>query len=247
MSQRLGDKREMPDVPKLDFVGALAEIWFQINYAAYHLAYVRVYSQSDALRTSLDVIREQEQPTRDLAQVDVVICRTHLAAFFWHAEHVFEALRTAITRGQKELPEEKFFWAYEKRLDKIEQFAIRQEIRDYRNMGHQNPAIIGSKWDGEGRFLHHFLPTISGHEPKEDVEMNTRLQQYFEFAANVWLEFAPGDFKEKFPRDFRFPVTVPYMFSGELPQELNGTPQLEVQIESYDRESIDDGAAPNAL
>ena len=51
MNHRLGDKREMPDVPKLDFVGALAEIWFQINYAAYHLAYVRVYSQSDALRT----------------------------------------------------------------------------------------------------------------------------------------------------------------------------------------------------
>ena len=149
MSQRLGDKREMPDVPKLDFVGALAEIWFQINYAAYHMAYVRVYSQSDALRTNADVLRDQEQVTRDQAQVDVVICRTHLAAFFWHLEHVFEALRTAITRGQKELPELKYFWAYEKRLDEIEQFAVRQEIRDYRNMGHQNPAIIGSKWNGK--------------------------------------------------------------------------------------------------
>jgi hypothetical protein len=156
MSQRLGDKREMPDVPKLDFVGALAEIWFQINYAAYHMAYVRVYSQSDALRTNADVLRDQEQVTRDQAQVDVVICRTHLAAFFWHLEHVFEALRTAITRGQKELPELKYFWAYEKRLDEIEQFAVRQEIRDYRNMGHQSPAIIGSKWDGKGHFLHHF-------------------------------------------------------------------------------------------
>ena len=51
MKQRLGEKREMPDVPKQDFVDALAEIWFQINFAAYHMAYVRVYSQSEALRT----------------------------------------------------------------------------------------------------------------------------------------------------------------------------------------------------
>ena len=246
MSQRLGDEREMPDVPKLDFVGALAEIWFQINYAAYHMAYVRVYSQSDALRTRLDVLRDQEQATRDQAQVDVVICRTHLAAFFWHIEHVFEALRTAITRGQKALPEAKYFWAYEKRLDELEQLTIRQEIRDYRNIGHQNPAIIGSKWDGEGHFLHHFLPTIGGHQPKEDIEMNTRLQQYFEFATNVWLEFAPGDFKKKFPRDFRFPVTVPYLFAGELPNELNGVPQLEVHVESFDRGEPDPVIEPKA-
>lgn len=65
--------------------------------------------------------------------------------------------------------------------------------------------------------------------------MNTRLNQYFEFAANVWLEFAPDYFKEKFPRDFRFPVTVPFLFGGELPSELKGKPQLEVQINSYDK------------
>jgi hypothetical protein len=160
------------------------------------------------------------------------------AAFFWHLEHVFEALRTAITRGKKEHPEGKYFWAYEKRLDEIEQLTIRQEIRDYRNMGHQNPAIIGSNWDGEGHFLHHFLPTISGHQPQEDVDMNARLQQYFEFATNVWLEFAPGDYKEKFPRDFRFPVTVPYLFGGEFPKELKGVPQLEVCVESYNRSPL---------
>jgi hypothetical protein len=153
------------------------------------MAYVRVYSQSDALRTQTNILREQEQRVRDQIQIDIVICRSHLAAFFWHLEHVFEALRTAITRGQNEYPEEKYFWAREKRLDEIEQFPIRQEIRDYRNMGHQNPAIIGSKWTGEGSFLHHFLPTISGHQPQKDVDMNSRLQQYFEFAANVWLGF----------------------------------------------------------
>ena len=237
MAERQGDKREMADVPKLGLTGALAEIWFQINYAAYHLAYVRVYSQSAALRTNVDTLRVQEQATRDYAQVDVVICRTHLAAFFWHLEHVFEALRTAITRGQKEHADPKYFWSYEKRLEEIEQLAFRQEIRDYRNIGHQNPAIIGCKWDGEGRFLHHFLPTISGHPPKEDIEMNARLQQYFEFATNVWLEFAPGAFKEQFPRDFRFPVTVPYMFEGELPEGLSDVPQLEVCVESFSGEN----------
>jgi hypothetical protein len=235
MAPRLGEHRTMPDVPKQDFVDALAEIWFQISFAAYHMAYVRVYSQSDALRTRTDVLRDQEQEVRNHVQVDIVICRTHLAAFFWHLEHVFEALRSAITRGQREYPEGKYFWAYEKKLNDIEQWAVRQEIKDYRNMGHQNPAIIGSKWSGDGKFLHHFLPTISGHEPAEEVDMITRLQNYFEFAANIWLEFAPGDFKEKFPRDFRFPVTIPYLFGGELPDELKGHPQLEVSVESYDR------------
>ena len=76
--------------------------------------------------------------------------------------------------------------------------------------------------------------------------MNTRLQQYFEFAPNVWIEFAPGDYKEKFPRDFRFPVTVPYLFAGELPQELKGVPQLEVSVESYDREKADAEVVPDA-
>ena len=237
MSQRLGDKREMPDVPKFDFVDALAEIWFQINFAAYHMAYVRVYSQSDALRTQAPVLRAQDQDVRNHVQIDIVICRSHLAAFFWHLEHVFEALRIAITRGKKELPGEKYFWAYEKRLDELDQLSIRQEIKDYRNMSHQNPAIIGNRWDEKGRFVHHFLPTISGHTPQENVEMNTRLQQYFEFAANVWLEFAPRDFKEQFPRDFRFPVTIPFLFGGDLPDELKAKPQLEVQVISYDKQA----------
>ena len=145
MSQRLGDKREMPDVPKFDFVDALSEIWFQISFAAYHMAYVRVYSQSEALRVWPQALREQDQEIRDHAQIDIVICRSHLAAFFWHVEHVFEALKTAITRGQKELPSEKYFWAYEKRLNELEELPIRQEIKDYRNMAHQTPAIIGCK------------------------------------------------------------------------------------------------------
>lgn len=101
MSQRLGDKREMPDVPKYDFVDALAEIWFQISFAAYHMAYVRVYSQSEALRAQTQVLREQDQELRDHVQIDIVICRSHLAAFFWHLEHVFEALKIAITRTER--------------------------------------------------------------------------------------------------------------------------------------------------
>jgi hypothetical protein len=60
MAPRLGEHRTMPDVPKQDFVDALAEIWFQISFAAYHMAYVRVYSQSEALRTRTDVLRDQE-------------------------------------------------------------------------------------------------------------------------------------------------------------------------------------------
>jgi hypothetical protein len=246
MAQRLGENLDMPDVPELDFTGALAEIWSQINYAAYHLAYVQVYSHSAALRTNIEILRAQEQDTRNYAQIDVLICRAHLAAFFWHLDHVFEALNTAITRGKREYPAARYFWSYERRLAAIEQQVIRQEIKDYRNMGHQSPAVIGCKWNEVGQFVHHFLPTISGHQPKEDVDLNMRLKQYFEFAANVWLEFAPGDFKEKFPRDFRFPVTVPYLYEGEIPKELNRVPQLEVLVKSSSSEEVDPASVKDA-
>ena len=66
--------------------------------------------------------------------------------------------------------------------------------------------------------------------------MNALLQIYFEYVANVWLSFAPGDFKDKFPRSFTFPVTVPYSFLGELPPELKSVPQLAVVVEAYNKE-----------
>jgi len=69
---------------------------------------------------------------------------------------------------------------------------------------------------------------------QEDVDINDQLQKYFEFAANVWLSFAPGDYKQKFPRDFKFLVTVPHSFLGDLPAELQGVPHLEVSIVAQD-------------
>jgi hypothetical protein len=238
MTARARDENDMPDVPDPDFVGALCEIWFGINYAAYHLAYVRVYLQTAALQTHVEEIKDQEQAIRDQMQADVVICRAHLAAFFWQIDHVFEALRTAITRGQKEHGELKYFWKWEQDLKTIEETPLRREISAYRNKGHEIPAIIGCAWEGKGgKFVRHFLPTIDGHEPKESTDMNTQLQRYFEFVANVWLSFAPYDFKDKFPRNFKFPVTVPHSFIGELPPELESVSQLEVAIEAYDREA----------
>lgn len=60
--------------------------------------------------------------------------------------------------------------------------------------------------------------------------MDTQLQRYFEFVANVWFAFAPDDYKDKFPRNFKFPVTIPHTFIGELPPELKQAQQLEVQL-----------------
>ena len=236
MSARGPNPYTMPEVPTLDFVGALSEIWFVVSYAAYHLSYVRIYLQTIALQTDIDVMREQEQELRDLAQVDVVICRAHVAAFFWQLDHFFEALRTAITRGQKEHPDLEYFWAYEKSLAAIEDRPIRKEISAYRNMAHSIPAIIGCAWEKKGgKFLHHFLPSIAGLEKKESVDINTDLQNYFEFVANVWLAFAPGELKDKFPRNFTFPVTIPNSFTGELPAELEQVPQLHAIVEAYDK------------
>ena len=71
------NENDMPDVPEMDFVGALCEIWFGLNCAAYHLAYTRVYLQTAALQTDVDQLRRREQHIRDKTQVDVVICRAH--------------------------------------------------------------------------------------------------------------------------------------------------------------------------
>jgi hypothetical protein len=57
------------------------------------------------------------------------------------------------------------------------------------------------------------------------------------------LSFAPGDFKEKFPRDFSFPVTVLHTFIGELPPELQSVPQLSVEIVAFNLPSADEPAA----
>lgn len=237
MTARARNDNDMPDVPEPDFVGALCEIWSGLSYAAYNLCYVRVYLQTAALQTDVDQLRDQEQMLRDLTQIDVIICRAHLASFFWQLDHIFEALRAAVTRAQKEHSDLKYFWSWEKRLDEIEREEVRQEIGDYRNKGHDIPAIIGCAWEKKGgKFLHHFLPTIAGHQSKEHIDINTQLQQYFEFVANVWLSFLPGDLKSKFPRSFSFPVTIPNSFLGELPSELQRPPQLEVSMEAYNRE-----------
>jgi len=232
--QRSG--KDMPDVPDVDFIGALCEIWSGINYAGYHLAYVRVYLQTAALQVDADILRKQEQALRDMTQFDVVICRAHLAAFFWQLDHVFEALQIAVRRGQKEHPEQKYFWSYASRWQEIEGNPIRREISAYRNKGHEIPAIIGCAFDKKGgKFLHHFLPSIIGHSQTESVDINVQLQKYFEFVANVWLAFAPSDLKARFPRSFMFPVSVPHSYLGDLPAELEKAPQLQISIEAYDR------------
>jgi len=231
------NKNAMPDVPKLDLVGALSEMWSSVSYAAYHLAYVRLYLQTDALQTNPDQLRKQEQAFRDKTQVDVLICRAHLAGFFWQLDHFFELLRTALARGKKEQPEEKYFWSYEKKLEELEQMPLRREINAYRNKGHEITAIIGCSWEVKSnKFHHHFLPTIEGYEPKESIDMTTQLHKYFEFVANVWLAFAPSDLKDNFPRNFEFPVSIPYSYVGELPPELDGVPQFTVFIETEARE-----------
>ena len=168
---------------------------------------------------------------RNEAQVDVFICRAHLAALFWQLQHVFESIGTAVTRGQKEHADKEYFWLYEKRLEELKQSPIGQEITAYRNMSHENPAIIGCHWESKGgKFQFHFLPLLSGYEARAPIELNAHLQQFFEFVVNVWFEFAPNHYAEKFPRDFKFPVTVPNTFIGELPPELKDHRQFEVEL-----------------
>ena len=137
----------MPDVPDPDFVGALCEIWFAINYAAYHLAYIRVYLQTESLQTPGDEIRQEEQALRDMSQTDLIVCRAHLAAFFWQVDHVFEALRIAINRGQKEHADLKYFWGWGKtwRRSSRRRFTKRSTPIATSRMNFR--AVIGGKWE----------------------------------------------------------------------------------------------------
>jgi hypothetical protein len=232
MTGKTRNQNDMPDVPEMDFKDALAEMWSGLSYAAYHMAYVRVYSQAVALQTPVDQLRKQEQAIKEWDQNDALICRAYLAAFFWQLDRFFEGLRLAIARGKKEHSDLKYFWHYEKRMEEIEKTAIRREITAYRNKNHETPAIIGCAWDKKGNFIHHFLPSITGHEQKESIYMNLQLQKYFEFVSDVWLNFAPSELRDRFPRSFKFPVTIPNFFLGELPPKLKGLPRLEVFIEA---------------
>ena len=130
------DEARMPDVPPPDFVGMMCEIWFTVNYAAYHLAYTRVYLQTRAMQTHVDDLRLDEKAIKNQGQVDVIICRSHVASFFWQLHHVFEAMEIAIKRGQKEHPKLPYFYSQERALGKVRETAIPKEIEAYRNESH---------------------------------------------------------------------------------------------------------------
>ncbi len=226
----------MPDVPIPDYLGAICEIWLTANNAAYHLAYTRVYLQTRSMQTDHEELMRDEQSAREMGQIDLIICRSHVAAFFWELHHVFEALEVAIRRGKNEYPNERYFYSQERQLEGIRQSPIPKEIEAYRNEGHNIPAIIGQKWEEKGgKFLHHFLPSIQGHQAKDSVELNQQLQIYFEYAVNMLLSFVPDLYKSKFPRNFSFPVTVPFFYLGELPPELARVPQLQITLEAYEK------------
>jgi hypothetical protein len=79
------------------------------------------------------------------------------------------------------------------------------------------------------------LPSLAGHEAKESIDLNEQLQTYFEYVENAWRLFVPDPLKSRFPRSFRFPVTVPFFPLGEVPAEVRGLPQLEIVLEAGDR------------
>jgi hypothetical protein len=70
------------------------------------------------MQTDVDDLWLDEQAIKDQGQVDVIICRSHLASFFWQLHHVFEAMEVAIKRGQKEYPKLWYFYTQHSVLPK---------------------------------------------------------------------------------------------------------------------------------
>ena len=97
MTARERNQNDMPDVPAPDFVGSLCEIWSSINYAAYHLVYVRVYLQIAALQTDVEQIRQQEQTIRESTQPNRGCNEQHALAPFIHLAYYFRLMFALIT------------------------------------------------------------------------------------------------------------------------------------------------------
>ena len=211
----------MPDVPDPDFVGALCEIWFAINYAAYHLAYIRVYLQTASLQTHVDQIRKEEQAFRDASQTDLIVCRAHLAAFFWQVDHVFEALRIAVNRGQKEHADLKYFWSWGKSLEKIEASAIHKEINAYRNKSHGLPAVIGCKWEDKGNGPELFITFCRPLLGMKRRKKSTSRTNYRSISSLRQMSGYPSRrviTRRSFHGVSSLPLRSPILFSGSCPR-----------------------------
>jgi hypothetical protein len=229
--------------PIQDFDGMVAEVWHTLNVCLYHIAYVRVYADTGAMRLAGSkrahaAIQPLSQDERGMLQEDAIVFRAHFAGALWQLRHLVELLGKAYKLCEKE-----GIVTAEQRAKLAQTLAddpIVEEIRVYRNLSHEFSGVVITIHDGAEAFIAHVFPPLDAKVPEQrapldeaeiqkavqERELNMKLEAY----CNHLAGYCEGLFRiieanhkmAVIPRSQGFLVTVPHSYRGGLPQGANG-------------------------
>ena len=163
--------------PKQDFEGMVCEIWSGLDICLYHTAYVRIYSDTTAMRLAGSrrreaILHQMPQADRDLLQEDVLVFRAHFAGVLWQLHHVAdELIRLAYRRCYQEgiITKDR----YDALVKALDDDPLLKEIRDYRNLSPQFAGVIMTLHDGTTHaFIAHVLPPLGAQAPAQQDSIN---------------------------------------------------------------------------
>ena len=232
--------------PKQDFEGMVCEIWSGLDICLYHTAYVRIYSDTTAMRLAGSrrreaILHQMPQADRDPLQEDVLVFRAHFAGVLWQLHHVAdELIRLAYRRCYQEgiITKDR----YDALVKALDDDPLLKEIRDYRNLSHQFAGVIMTLHDGTTHaFIAHVLPPLGAQAPAqqdsineqeirkevEERELNMKFQSYCDHVAGYCeglFRIIDGKYKMAvMPRSHGFLVTIPHSYQGQLPEGAKET------------------------
>jgi hypothetical protein len=110
------DEARIANVPPPDFVGAMCEIWFPVNYAAYHLAYTRVYCKHPLCKLTLTTCDWMSRPSTTKVKLTRLSAGAASRRFSGSCTTCLKK-EIAIKRGQKEHSTHRYFYTQERELE----------------------------------------------------------------------------------------------------------------------------------
>jgi uncharacterized protein YqgV (UPF0045/DUF77 family) len=222
-----------------DFDGMIAEIWHTLNVCIYHIAYVRIYSNTGAMRLAGSrrahaAIQPLSQDERELLQEDAIVFRAHFAGALWQLRHVVELLGKAYKLCEKEgivTADQR-----DKLAKALADDPIADEVRVYRNMSHEFSGVVITIHDGTDAFIAHVLPPLDAKSPEQSApldeaeiqkavqerELIMKLEAYCThlggYCEGLFKVIEANHKMAVIPRSQGFSVTVPHSYQGQLPQ-----------------------------
>src|SRR5260370_23330340 len=131
--------------PIQDFDGMVGEVWHALNVCLYHAAYVKVYTDTGAMRLAgsqraRTATQPLSQAEREMLQEDAIVFRAHFAGVLWQLRHLVELLGKAYKHCEKEsivTAEQRGSLA-----NAVGDDPIVEEIPVYRNMAHNFSGVV---------------------------------------------------------------------------------------------------------